>query len=292
VSRAAKSAVRAVAPVALAALALLAANALALAPTAARADAEQRSLLLATTTSVQDSGLLDAVLPAFSEATGIRVRAVAVGTGAALRMGSEGNADVLLTHAPAAEQKLVESGAVDRRVEIMTNHFVLAGPPGDPAGARSAGSILEALRTIRGEQAPFVSRADDSGTHKREVALFRAAGLDPTETWPSLTRTGSGMGLSLQVAGQKGAYILSDIGTFLAFEDRTGLATLSGSEPALRNVYSLLRVSPAKFPNVHSAEADAFIAHWQRPETRSQVAEFGKARFGRALFSPIEPDTP
>ena len=291
-SRAAKSAVRAVAPVALAALALLAATALALAPTAPRADAEQRSLLLATTTSVQDSGLLDAVLPAFTEATGIRVRAVAVGTGAALRMGSEGNADVLLTHAPAAERKLVESGAVDRRVEIMTNHFVLAGPPADPAGARSAGSILEALRTIRNEQAPFVSRADDSGTHKREVALFRAAGLDPTETWPSLTRTGSGMGLSLQVAGQKGAYILADIGTFLAFEDRTGLATLSGSEPALRNVYSLLRVSPAKFPNVHSAEADAFIAHSRRPETRSQVAEFGKARFDRALFSPIEPDTP
>lgn len=252
------------------------------------ADGERR-LLVATTTSVEDSGLLDALLPAFTEQTGIRVQAVAVGTGAALRLGAEGNADALLTHAPEAELALVRSGAVDRRVEIMENYFVLAGPPADPAGVGEAGSVLEALRAIHEKQAPFVSRADDSGTHKREVALWRDAGLDPEARWPGLTRTGAGMGLSLQVAGQKQAYILSDIGTFLAFRQQTGLEALSGREPALRNVYAVMRVSPERFPRVHAAEADAFIAFWTRPDTRARIAGFGEERFGQALFSPLVP---
>lgn len=260
-----------------------------LATHAGTAMAEQRSLLLATTTSVQDSGLLDAILPAFTEATGIRVRAVAVGTGAALRMGNEGNADALLTHAPSAEQKLVASGAVDRRVEIMENYFVLAGPPEDPADIRDADSVVEALKTIREKGAPFVSRADDSGTHKREVALLREAGLDPDAAGPGITRTGSGMGLSLQVAGQKQAYILSDIGTFLAFEDRIGLVVMSANEPSLRNVYSILRVSPERFPPVHAEEADTFITFMQQPATRAMIGRFGKQRFGRPLFVPLGP---
>ena len=248
------------------------------------AAAEEQTLLLATTTSVQDSGLLDALLPEFTRQTGIEVSAVAVGTGAALRMGSEGNADVLLTHAPSAEEELVASGAIDRRVEIMENHFVLAGPAADPAAVKESASVADALRAIRGAGAPFVSRADDSGTHKREVALFREAGLDPDAEWPGLTRTGSGMGLSLQVAGQKGAYVLSDVGTFLAFRERTGLHALSKAEPALRNVYSILRVSPARFPRVHAAEADAFIAFVTASDTRERIAGFGKKRLGRALF--------
>lgn len=269
---------------------LLAVIALGLAIAGAVPAAEERTLLLATTTSVEDSGLLDALLPAFTEESGIRVRAVAVGTGAALRLGAEGNADALLTHAPEAEKKLVESGAVDRRVEIMENHFVLAGPKADPAGARKAGSVVDALRAIHASGAPFVSRSDDSGTHKREVALFRSAGLDPDATWPGLTRTGAGMGLSLEVAGQKQAYILSDIGTYLAFRDRTGLVVLSGQEASLRNVYSVMRVNPERFPRVHAAEADALIAWLTRPDTRARIAQFGKERFGRALFVPLVPD--
>jgi len=248
---------------------------------------EQRTLLLATTTSVQDSGLLDALLPAFTETSTIRIRAVAVGTGAALRMGREGNADALLTHAPAAEQALVDDGSIDRRVEVMENYFVLVGPKDDPAGVRAAPSVIEALRLIRTAEAPFVSRADDSGTHKREVALFREAGLDPAVSWSDLTRTGSGMGLSLQVAGQKGAYILSDVGTFLAFRERTGLEVMSGEEPSLRNVYSVLRVSKARHPAVHVTEADAFIVFMQSPATRARIADFGAKRFGRPLFVPL-----
>jgi len=251
--------------------------------------AEERTLLVATTTSVEDSGLLDEMLPVFTQQTGIHVQAVAVGTGAALRLGAEGNADALLTHAPAAEQKLGESGVVDRRVEIMENYFVLAGPPADPAGIRGKGSVIEALRAIRAAGAPFVSRGDDSGTHKKETALFREAGLDPDERWPGLTRTGAGMGLSLQVAGQKQAYVLSDIGTFLAFREKTGLEILSGQEKALRNVYSVMRVSPAKFPRVHAEEADAFIAFWTKADTRARIAAFGKKRFGQSLFTPLSP---
>jgi tungstate transport system substrate-binding protein len=248
-----------------------------------------RSLLLATTTSVQDSGLLDHLLPVFMERTNIRVRAVAVGTGAALRMGAEGNADVLLTHAPSSEKKLLADGAIDRRVEIMQNYFVLAGPPADPADVRSAPSVTQALLRIRKSGAPFVSRGDDSGTHKREVALFRAAGLDPDEKFQGLTRTGSGMGLSLQIAGEKQAYILSDIGTFLAFHERIGLEVMSGNEASLRNVYAILHVNPERFPKVHADEATALEAFFARAETRAAIAKFGLERFGRRLFEPIPP---
>ena len=250
--------------------------------------AQAETLLLATTTSVQDSGLLEALLPAFTEKTGIRVQTVAVGTGAALRMGSEGNADALLTHAPQAENTLIASGAADQRVEIMENYFVLASPADDPAQLGELTNVEEMLRQIVTEEAAFVSRADDSGTHKKEVALFEGAGLDPAITWPGLTRTGSGMGLSLQIAGQKQAYILSDLGTFLAFQERTGLVPLSGPEPSLRNVYSVLRVNPERFPRAHAAQATALIEYFQEPATRKKIADFGVNRFGRSLFMPLE----
>ena len=255
----------------------------------ATAEAQTKTLLLATTTSVQDSGLLDELLPAFTEKTGIRVQTVAVGTGAALRMGSEGNADALLTHAPQAEDRLIASGAADQRVEIMENYFVLASPSNDPAQLRELSSVDEMLRQIVTQKAAFVSRADDSGTHKKEIALFESAGLDPAVTWPGLTRTGSGMGLSLQIAGQKQAYILSDLGTFLAFQERTELIPLTGPEPSLRNVYSILRVSPERFPRAHAAQASALIEYFQEPETRKRIADFGVDRFGRPLFMPLEP---
>jgi tungstate transport system substrate-binding protein len=247
------------------------------------------TLLLATTTSVRDSGLLDDLVPRFTAETGIEVKAIAVGTGAALRMGAEGNADVLLTHAASSELELVDSGAVSERIEFMENHFVLAGPKSDPAGAGDAPDVLAALRRIREHGSTFVSRGDDSGTHKREVALFREAGLDPEERFESLVRTGSGMGLSLQVAAQKDGYILSDIGTFLAFRERTGLVVLSRPEPSLRNVYSLLRVDIERFPRVHDREARAFQAFVLSRDTRERIAVFGTERFGRPLFRPLTP---
>ena len=248
----------------------------------------ETQILLATTTSVRDSGLLDTLLPVFRERTGIRVQVVAVGTGAALRMGREGNADVLLTHAPATEGELVASGeALDRR-PFMENYFVIAGPPEDPAGVASADSPEEAFRRIAALPAPYVSRADDSGTHKREVALLEAASLPAGGGWKGFARTGSGMGLALQVAGERRAYVLSDIGTFLAFESRTGLAVLSKPSPGLRNVYSVLRIDPDRFAGrIDALGARKFADFLLEPDTQRRIAAFGRQRFGRPLFRPL-----
>lgn len=245
------------------------------------------SLLMATTTSVRDSGLLDELLPDFTAKSGIHVRVVAVGSGAALRMGADGNADVLLTHAPAGEEELVASGAVASRVPIMENHFVIAGPPGDPAGVRGAGGPAEAYRRLAAAEAPYVSRSDDSGTHRREKALLAEAGLDPEGGWPGFSRTGSGMGLTLQVAGEKRAYLLSDLGTFLAFRERVDLAALSTPAPSLRNVYAVLRVSPERFPKVRGEAARVLESWFLERETQERIGAFGRERFGRPLFHPL-----
>lgn len=246
--------------------------------------------LLATTTSVRDSGLLDALLPAFEARSGLRVRVVAVGTGAALRLGAEGNADLLLTHAPEAEEALVASGAVVGRVPFMENHFVLAGPADDPAGVGDAASPADAYRRLARSSAPYVSRADDSGTHKREQALLRDAGLPESGGWAGFARTGSSMGFTLQVAGERRAYVLSDVGTFLAFRRTTGLVALSKPAPAYRNVYALLRVSPERFPQVRAEAARALETFFLASETRERIGAFGRERFGRALFVPIAPE--
>ena len=249
------------------------------------ADAER--LLLATTTSVRDSGLLDTVLPAFEARTGIQVQVVAVGTGAALRMGSEGNADALLVHAPAAEERVVASGAALGRRPFMENHFVLVGPESDPANAAEASSPEDALRAIASGPHAYVSRGDDSGTHKREVSLLEGAGLDPQGGWEGFVRTGSGMGLTLQVAGERRAYTLSDLGTFLAFRERTDLVTLSKPSDSLRNVYSVLRIDPERFPKVNAKAAEQFEAYLFEPKVQQQIAGFGRDRFGRSLFRPL-----
>lgn len=249
---------------------------------------EPRRLVLATTTSVQDSGLLDVLIPPFAKAQRIRVQAVAVGTGAALRMGAEGNADALLTHAKAGEEELVASAAVVARVPIMENYFVIAGPADDPADAQGAPSAVDALRRIAATGSPWVSRGDDSGTHRTERALFRAAGLDPEQAWDAFHSTGSGMGLTLQVAGERQAYVLSDRGTFLAFRERTGLQPYTGAEPDLRNEYAYLRVNSARFPGrIHEREARAFEEYLLGAEAQAVIREFGRERFGEPLFRPL-----
>ena len=250
--------------------------------------AAEEAILLATTTSVRDSGLLDTLLPVFQERTGIRVRVVAVGTGAALRMGSSGDADVLITHAAEAEEALVASGAAVARRPFMENHFVIAGPAADPAGVREADSGADAYRRIAAAGAPYVSRGDDSGTHKCEVALLRAAGLPEHGGWEGFARTGSGMGLTLQVAGERRAYALSDLGTFLAFEKRVGLAALSRPSPELRNVYAVLRIDPERFPGrIHGEPARRFESFLLDPDTQRRIRSFGRERYGRALFRPL-----
>jgi tungstate transport system substrate-binding protein len=247
-----------------------------------------RELLLATTTSVQDSGLLDELLPDFRDQAGITVRTIAIGTGAALRMGAEGNVDVLLTHAPEAERDLLESGAVLGRLPFMENFFVIAGPPDDPVEVAAADSAVEAYRRLGSRRAPYVSRGDDSGTHKREVELMRSAGLNPDGGWEGFVRTGSGMGLSLQVAGEMRAYILSDMGTVLAFRERTGLVVLSREEPALRNVYSILRVNGERFPGrIRTEAAHELELFLTRGDVQRRIAGFGRARFTQPLFRPL-----
>jgi len=244
----------------------------------AAAPGRAEDLILATTTSVRDTGLLDALLPRFEAESGVKVKALAVGSGAALRMGADGNADVLVTHAPEGEEELLRAGKVSSREPFMENYFVLAGPPEDPAGARKAATAPQAMRGIAEAPAPYASRGDDSGTHQREQALLREAGLDPAGGWPGFVRTGSGMGQTLLVAGEKRAYVLSDVATFLAFRERSGLVSLSKREPSLRNVYSVLVVKPAG-----RALADFLLAG----STQREIAEFGRERYGAPLFTPL-----
>ena len=250
--------------------------------------AEDATLLLATTTSVRDTGLLDTLLPSFQAESGIAVKPIAVGTGAALRMGAEGNVDVLLTHAPEAEVELVRSGVLVERQPFMENYFVIVGPQKDPAGVRAAESAAAAFRRIAAAGAPYVSRGDDSGTHKRERALLRAAGLDTAGGWEGFSQTGSGMGLTLQVADERHSYTLSDIGTYLAYAKRIEIRALSKPDPELRNVYSVLRVNPARFEKpIDAAGAERFAAFLVREDTQATIGAFGVERFGRPLFTPL-----
>lgn len=250
--------------------------------------AGKRSLLIATTTSLQESGLLDALLPGFADESGYSIRVVAVGSGAALEMGRKGDADVVLAHSPAAEEALLKDGVVRSRTPIMENHFVLVGPKEDPAGVGKAKSPEDAFARIYRLRPPFVSRADESGTHVKEKALFQAAGGDPAVRWPGFVQTGSGMGAALQVAGEKRAYILSDIGTFLAFRDRIDLVVLSKPAPALRNVYSILQLDPTRFERPIEIEgAKALERYLLSPAVQKQIRDFGVDRFGESLFVPL-----
>jgi len=252
------------------------------------AAAADRTLILATTTSVRDSGLLEALLPTFEEQSGIEVRVIAVGTGAALRMGREGDVDVLLTHAPSAEAKLVDEGIVIRRTPFMKNYFVIAGPSDDPAGISKADSPISAIRLIAENESRWVSRDDDSGTHKREKSLFATAGVDGHPQWQGFERTGSGMGLSLQVAGELRAYILSDIGTFLAFHERIDLKALSHPAESLKNIYSILQLDPTRFARpIASSAADELEGYLLEPSTQKRIGQFGQQRFGRPLFTRL-----
>ena len=265
----------------LAVLALLASN-------AARA-ADSPELLLATTTSVRDSGLLDAILPPFIEKTGIRVKVIAVGSGAALEMARKGDADLVISHAPDTEVKLVAEGALVARRPFAENYFLIAGPADDPAHVKGAGSAVEAIRRIAAAKAPFATRGDESGTHQRERKLFEQAGLPPDPAWPGVLRTGAGMGQTLQVAGEKRAYVLSDDATFRTFRERTGLIAFSGPDPALLNVYSVLLVPEGRFEKgrIHAAEARALAAYLVEPATLEHIARFGADGTTPPLFRPL-----
>jgi tungstate transport system substrate-binding protein len=242
------------------------------------------SVTLATTTSTQDSGLLDVLVPLFRAQSGIEVKVVAVGTGQALELGRRGDADVLLVHDPAAEERFVDEGfGIDRR-PVMANDFVLVGPAADPADVRGRASAAEAFARIARAEAPFVSRGDESGTHAREKAVWRQAGVEPNGDW--YVRAGAGMGQVLRMASEKRAYTLADRGTFLAQRQGLDLVILYEGDPLLKNQYSVILVNPEKHPHARGEAARKFADFLLAPDTRKVIADFGKERFGEPLFFP------
>ena len=249
-------------------------------------------LILATTTSLDDSGLLDELVPIFEEEEGISVKIISVGTGAALRMGAEGNADVLLTHAPSAEQVLVEAGDVTSRTLVAYNDFVIVGPADDPAGVAGISDVGVALAKIADAEVPFASRGDDSGTHKKERALWADAGLSPSvdqDDW--YLEVGQGMSATLTVANQRRAYTLTDRGTYLSLsDDLSGLIPVVEGDPLLLNFYSLMEVDGGK-GRINTVAAAAFAAFLARNDIQERIGEYLREEYGQPLFIPAAGDT-
>ena len=244
----------------------------------------QSAIILATTTSTQDSGLLDVLVPRFEKERGIAIKVIAVGSGAALRMAARGDADVILVHAPAAERRYVEAGdLVDGRA-VMHNDFVITGPGDDPAGIRALTSVNDVMRALAARGA-FVSRGDDSGTHSQELALWAAAGIDPRSI-QRREETGQGMGATLSIADQRRAYTLTDRGTYLWLRRRLKLAILFQGDASLRNLYHVYAVNPAKNPRIQRDAARTFIDFLVSPPIQQAIADFKRAEYGESLFFP------
>jgi tungstate transport system substrate-binding protein len=242
----------------------------------------QDSIILATTTSTQDSGLLDELVPRFRQASGIEIKVIAVGTGAALRMASTGNADAVLVHAPDAEKKYVEAGDLVEGRQVMHNDFVIVGPADDPADVRSQRSVADTMRVIA-RRGVFISRGDDSGTHAQELTLWARAAIDPRSV-SRREETGQGMGATLHVADQRRAYALTDRGTYLALRERLGLTIVLQGDPALRNGYRVYLVNPAKHDRVKAPCARAFITFLVSAPIQRLIGAFGLDRYGEPLF--------
>jgi tungstate transport system substrate-binding protein len=249
------------------------------------AQAQPKSIILATTTSTQDSGLLDALIPIFEKNTGYFVKTIAVGSGQAMAMGQKGEADVLLVHSPAAEKKFVAEGyGINRRI-IMHNDFVIVGPPGDSAKIKGIKLASEAFKKIASAQALFLSRSDKSGTHVKEMDIWKAAGIKPEgEKW--YQQTGLGMGQTLNVTAEKKGYTLADRGTYLALKKNLGLDILVEGDAILLNIYHVIEVNPAKWSKVNAAGEKAFADFMVSKETQDIIKIFGVDKFGSPLFFP------
>jgi tungstate transport system substrate-binding protein len=263
--------------------ALLLALVLTMLPTYAAA---QRSpVILSTTTSTQDSGLLDVLVPLFERQTGYAVKTIAVGTGQALALAARGEADVVLAHAPALEKKYVEDGKMlDRRL-VMYNDFVIIGPPDDPAKIKGMKKAADALKAIAASRARFVSRGDNSGTHVLEKSLWKLARVDPQGGW--YIEAGQGMGATLGIADDRKAYTLSDRGTFLAFQKRVRLPILVERDRPLLNIYSVMQVNPSNGPRVNAAGGAAFADFMVSADAQKVIKTFGVDTYGQALFEPV-----
>jgi tungstate transport system substrate-binding protein len=239
-------------------------------------------LILATTTSTQDSGLLDVIVPMFEKQTGYKVKTVAVGTGAALAMGQKGEADVLLVHAPADEVKVVQEGSAIERKLIMHNDFILVGPKDDPAKIKGIKTAVEAFKQLNTAKAPFISRGDNSGTHKMELSLWSTAGVKPEGSW--YQQSGSGMGQTLNIASEKKGYTLTDRATYLANQKNLDMAIVLEGDAPLLNIYHVMVVNPDKFSKVNVEGARAFSAFLLSKEGQDTISKFGVDKYGQNLF--------
>ncbi|MCR4407450.1 MAG: substrate-binding domain-containing protein [Anaerolineae bacterium] len=255
------------------------------APTDTPKPVESRKLILATTTSTQDSGLLDFILPDFEQRFNVQVDVVAVGTGQAIKLGEDGNADVLLVHARAQEDAFMAAGHGVRREDVMYNDFVIVGPAADPAGIKSLTSAVEAFQKLAESQATFISRGDDSGTHVKEKEIWQKAGVEPAGDW--YISAGQGMGEVLTMADEQQAYTLSDRGTYLARTlEGIELEILVEGDPILFNPYGVIAVNPNKGPHIKAELANTFIDWLISLPTQEKIAEFGVDKFGSPLFTP------
>ena len=255
-------------------------------PTAVPTKLANANLILATTTSTQDSGLLDVLIPMFQDQTGYTVQTVAVGPGQAMEMGQQGNADVLLVHSPAAEKQFMDDDWGNDRELVMHNDFVIVGPDGDPAKIKGLSST-DAFKAIAGADATFAARADKSGTSTKELGIWKKAELDPATEKPAwYLETGQGMGSTLTIASEKGAYTLTDRATYLANKDNLQLEILSEGDPGLLNVYHVITVNPDKWPKVNKDGALAFMKFMTDPATQDVIGKFGVDKFGQQLFIP------
>lgn len=248
------------------------------------APSSNKGLLLVSTTSTQDSGLLDVLLPAFESQSGYQVQLIATGSGQALKIAEEGNADVILLHSPAAEKDFMAKGlGIDRRL-VMHNDFVIVGPPSDPVKIKDL-SPVDAFKAIYGQNAVFVSRGDDSGTNVKELALWKQAGLDPKgKDW--YLETGQGQGATLSIASEKNGYAITDRGTFLAYKMNVGLEILVEGDPFLLNVYHVITVNPQKWPKVNLEGAKTFADFVTSAEGQEIIGTFGVDKYGQPLFYP------
>jgi tungstate transport system substrate-binding protein len=247
--------------------------------------AQSKVVILSTTTSTQDSGLLDVLVPMFEKRTGYTVKTIADGTGQALALAARGEADVTLAHAPEVEKKYVAEGKMLNRRLVMYNDFVLVGPEADPAKIRGEKKALEAFRRIAAAGARFVSRGDKSGTHTLELGLWKQAGVTPAAPW--YIESGQGMGATLGIADDRRAYTISDRATLLAFGKRVTLGVMVEGDRPLLNIYSVMEVNPANGPRVNAAAGRAFAEFVLSPEVQAVIKTFGVEKYGQPLFVPI-----
>jgi tungstate transport system substrate-binding protein len=241
-------------------------------------------IILATTTSTQDSGLLDELIPIFERESGYLVKIIAVGTGKALTMGREGNADVLLVHAPSSEKEFMEGGYGEERFLVMHNDFVIVGPPNDPADVNGMLDPVDAMANISDKQTPWISRGDDSGTNKMEMSYWEKVGITPNGEW--FLESGQGMGATLQIASEKDAYTLTDRATYLFLKGDLYLKILVEGDQSLLNVYHVITVNPELWNHVNNDGAKALAAFLISDKTQVMIREYGVEKFGQPLFFP------